>query len=209
MKRLACFALIVPIAMLLSVAYAQEAKEGGKEKKEAERAGHTSGGASEAHSEEGEEGHMEPWKWANFIVLAGGIGYLIGKNAGPFFDGRNAQIRKEMTEAAAARKEADMRAAEVDRRLANLENEIATLRAEANQESEGEARRLAQQTAAEVSKIQAHAEQEIVSAGKAARMELKRYSAKLAIGLAEQKIRARMTPASEDDLVRSFVDHLK
>jgi hypothetical protein len=39
-------------------------------------------------------------------------------------------------------------------------------------------------------------------------MELKRYSAELAIQLAEQKIRARMTPETQDELVRGFVDDL-
>ena len=67
---------------------------------------------------------------------------------------------------------------------------------------------MAQHTAAEIAKIQAHAEQEIASAGKAARMELKRYSAELAIDLAEQKIRARMTPETQDALVRGFVRDL-
>jgi F-type H+-transporting ATPase subunit b len=114
-----------------------------------------------------------------------------------------------MVEAGAARRDAEARAAEVHRRLANLESEIAALRAEAQQEAEAEAQRLAQQSAAEAAKIQAHAEQEIAAAGKAARMELRRYSASLAIGLAEHKIRARITPDTEDDLVRSFVNDLK
>ena len=152
---------------------------------------------------------MEIWKWANFFVLAGGLGYLIGKNAGPFFDGRTQQIRREIVDAGAARQDAEARAAEVDRRLANLKTEIASLRAESQKEAEAEAQRLTQQTAAEAAKIQARAEQEIVSAGKAARMELKRYSGRLAIGLAEHKIRARITPGTQDELVRSFVHNLK
>ena len=80
--------------------------------------------ASEA-SGEGEHGGMEIWKWANFAILAGGLGYLIGKNAGPFFAGRTQQIRKDMIESGEMRKQAEARAAEVDRRLASLETEIA------------------------------------------------------------------------------------
>ena len=64
-------------------------------------------------------------------------------------------------------------------------------------------------TAAEIAKIQAHSEQEIASAGKAARMELKRYAAELAVELAEQKVRARMTPDAQDALVQGFVRNLK
>ena len=97
----------------------------------------------------------------------------------------------------------------MDRRLANLEKDIAALRGQSETEAKVETERMAQQTAAEISKIQAHAEQEIASAGKAARMALKRYAAELAVGLAEQKVRARMTPDTEDALVQGFVRNLK
>jgi F0F1-type ATP synthase membrane subunit b/b' len=53
--------------------------------------------------------------------------------------------------------------------------------------------------------VRAHAEQEIAAAGKTARVELKQYAAELAIGLAAQKLRARMTPDTQEGLVRGFV----
>jgi F0F1-type ATP synthase membrane subunit b/b' len=53
-----------------------------------------------------------------------------------------------------------------------------------------------------------HAEQDIQSAGKAARAELKRYSAELAIALAEQKIRTRINPDAQNALVMAFVRDL-
>jgi F-type H+-transporting ATPase subunit b len=186
MKRLALFLfLCVPAA----VTFAQESP------------------AQETH-EAGEEGHVELWKWANFLLLAGALGYLIGKNAGPFFDARSASIRKDMEDSLRQRQEAEARAAEVDRRLASLEADIAALRGESQREAQTETDRMARQTAAEIAKIQAHAEQEIASAGKNALMELKRYSAELAIGLAEQKIRARMTPDAQDTQVQAFVRDL-
>jgi F-type H+-transporting ATPase subunit b len=187
--------LFVAIACALPSAYGQEAAE-----KKAEE--HASDPAT------GEHGGMELWKWANFGVLAAGLGYLIGKNAGPFFTGRSRQIRKDMLEAADARKDAEARAAEVDRRLNNLEAEIAALRADAQNEAESERQRLAAASAAEAEKIRVHAEQEIAAAGKAARSELKRYSAELAVALAEQKVRARMTPDTQDALVSGFVHDL-
>ena len=159
-------------------------------------------------SGEGKTGNLTGWKWANFVVLAGGLGYLIGKNAGPFFAARSQQIRKDMVEAGDLRKEADARAAEVERRLAGLESEIAALRAESRNEAQAETSRMAERTALEMAKIQAQAEQEIASAAKAARIELKRYSAQLAVGLAEGKIRGRMTPAAQDALVEGFVRDL-
>src|SRR6516165_7301880 len=92
--------------------------------------------AEEKHGEE--EGSLKVWEWANFILLAAGLSYVIGKNAGPAFDARGRRIRKEMVEAEEAKKEADARAAVVEKRLANLGDEIAALRAEAQREEEAE-----------------------------------------------------------------------
>ena len=148
-------------------------------------------------------------KWANFLLLAGALGYLIRKHAGPFFTERSAAIRKDLDESERQRKDAEARAAAVDARLSRLDREIAALRSESQAEAQSENERMAQHTAAEIAKIQAGAEQEIASAGKAARTELKRFAAQLAVELAEKKIRDRMTPETQSALVRSFVRDLK
>jgi F0F1-type ATP synthase membrane subunit b/b' len=192
MKRLASLLLIAGLAACAPAAFAQEHEGSGKS----------------SESKEGGEGNLTFWKWANFLVLAGGLGYLAVKNGGPFFAARSRTIRKGIVEAGDLRQEAEERAAAVERRLANLEAEIAALREESAKEAHSETQRLAEQTAADIAKIQIQAEQELAAAGKAARMELKRYSAALAIGLAEQKIRARMTPAAQDALVDGFVRDL-
>jgi F-type H+-transporting ATPase subunit b len=165
--------------------------------------------AEEKKSDAAEEhSGLKAWEWANFVILAGGIGYIIGKNAGPAFEARGRRIRKAMLEAEEAKSEADARAADVDRRLANLGEAIASLRADAQREDETQNARYARNIAAEIAKIQAYAGQEIAAAGKAARTDLKRYAAEIALGLAEQKIRGRMTPDTEDHLVRGFVKSL-
>lgn len=187
MRRLAAIVLITGIMAVVPVLRAQEKS------------------ATETSETSGEGGGMIAWKWANFAMLVGGLGYLTVKFGGPFFAARSRQIRQEMVDAYELRKEAEARAGEVDRRLAQLDAEIAALRKEAQQEAEHEAQQIARQTETDIAKIRAHSEQEIASAGKAARIELKRYSAQLAIALAEQKIRARMNPEIEDNLVRGFV----
>ena len=157
---------------------------------------------------EGGEGGLELWKWANFLLLAGGLGYLVVKNAGPFFAARSRKIREDIAQAEELHQAAEARVHEVESRLANLEAEIASLRAESELEAGSEMERMRQQTESEMAKIRTHAEQDIASAGKAARLELKRYSAHLAIRLAEQKIQVRMTPETQDTLVRGFVREL-
>ena len=194
MKRLVVVTIAIGLAFAGRTAFAQE-HEGAEKKHGAEK------------EESFAEKHELELKWANFLLLAGLLGYTLGKNAGPFFTARSAGIRKDMDESLRQRQEAEAKAADVDRRLANLEKDIAALRGQSETEAKVETERMAQQTEAEIVKIQAHAEQEIASAGKAAR--LKRYAAELAVGLAEQKVRARMTPDTEDALVQGFVRNLK
>ncbi|MFN7998003.1 MAG: ATP synthase F0 subunit B [Bryobacteraceae bacterium] len=148
------------------------------------------------------------WGWINFLLLAGGLGYIVKKNAGPYFAQRTLTIRKGMIEADEARAEADAKVAEVDRRLAGLESEIAELRQEARAEADAEAQRIARESDSELAKIRQHVEDEIAAAGKGARLELRRYSAQLALELAEQKIAARLTPETQDRLVHTFTARL-
>ena len=155
-----------------------------------------------------ESGSTKAWEWANFALLAGGLGYIIKKQAGPAYQARGRHIRKAMLEAEEIKKDADCRAAEVEQRVAGLAAEIAALRDEAQREEQAEYTRSAQRVAAEVAKVQARAEEEIAAAGKGAAAELKRHAAELALGLAEQKIRARMTAETEDRLVRGFLEKL-
>lgn len=146
--------------------------------------------------------------WVNFAILVYGLVYLFNKYGAPFLVARSEKISHDIVEAARIRKEAEARSAEVDRRLANLENDMIALRAESHEELKSQRRQAAERSAAEMAKIQAHADQEIAAAGKLARLELKRYSAELALTLAAQKIQARMTPDTQDRLVQRFLKEL-
>src|ERR1700675_709030 len=110
--------------------------------------------------------------WANFAVLAAGLGYLIKKYGAPFFAARSERIQHEIVEAAKVRRDAEVRAAEVDRRLANLAADLAALRAESQKELDSLQRHATTKTSAEIAKIQSNAQHEIAAAGKAARFEL-------------------------------------
>ncbi|HXM45587.1 MAG TPA: ATP synthase F0 subunit B [Bryobacteraceae bacterium] len=193
MKRLAggSVAALVLLLFLKSPAPAQPHES------EAQRVAESSGVT--------ERGPNVFWGWLNFILLAGGLGYLIKKHGGPYFAQRSLEIRKGIADAETARAASDAKVAEVGRRLANLQTEIDSLRRSAQQEAEADAQRVRREAAAELAKIQAHAAEEIASAGKSATLELRRYSGDLALALAARKIAARMSPETQDRLVGSFV----
>jgi len=154
------------------------------------------------------EGVSPVWAWANFAILAGALGYLIAKYGGPWFAARSTAIRRGIAEAEEIRAQAEAGAAEVDRKLAGLQTEIDALRVAAHREQSAEGERIRQQMAADLVRLKEHAAGEIVAAGKAARLELKRYSAQLAIDLAEQKIRRQMTPEVQKALIEGFARDL-
>ena len=146
--------------------------------------------------------------WVNFLILVGGLGYLVKKFGAPFLTARRAKIERDLMEAAEQRKQADARAAEVDRRLSNLDLSLAELRAESQKEIESQQRRVAEQTKAEIAKIRGNLEQEVAAASKSARADLKSYAAHLAIQLAEQKIQSRISPEVDDQLLQAFLHGL-
>jgi len=156
------------------------------------------------------EHHGNPtlWKSLNFLVLAAGFAYLVRKALRPYLASRTQAIQREIAEAARLREQAEARAAETDRRLANLNAEIEKLRAEARREMDEEERRLKAESERAIARMQASAELEIASLTKRARQELKAYAAELALKLAREKIRRRMTPETAYALVDSFIHNL-
>lgn len=166
--------------------------------------------AAEEHakSAEGEPSQLL-WKFANFAILAGLLGYMIYKKAGAFFRSRTEAIRKDIEEAGRLRQEAEERAAGIERRIENLQAEIESLRAGARAEMTAENERLRQETEAGFEKLRRQAEQEISSAAKAARHEVQAHAAELAVDLAAGKLRALMTPATDEALAGAFLDGLE
>jgi F-type H+-transporting ATPase subunit b len=162
------------------------------------------------HGEEASEGLEVPasLKWANFALLAVGLGYLMGKLLPPAFAKRTAHIQRDIQEAQALKADAERRAAEVDARLAHLAADIDQFRAEAAREMAHEGERIRQETAAQIRRIETQASSEIESAAKAARHQLRRYAADLALKLAEERLRSRMDSAANAELVENFVAEL-
>lgn len=160
---------------------------------------------AEGKAEEAKASTELLWKSANFLILAGLLGYFIRKKAGAFFLSRTQAIRKDIDEAGRQRREADGRFAEIEARLKNLDAEIEALRQSARGEMAAESERLRQETADGLRKIREQSAQDVLSAAKAARHEVKTYAADLAIGLAAGKIRSGLTPSADEGLILAFL----
>ena len=158
------------------------------------------------------EGASEPsviWRWANFAILAVGLGYLMAKHLPAVFSARSKEIQKGISEAQQMKQDAERRSAEMDARLNALGGDIERFRQQSAIEMQQEGDRIAKETAVQLQKIEEHAGMEIEAAGKTARRQLKEYAAELAMGLAEERLRTRMDSATESKLVDDFVKDLE
>ncbi len=149
------------------------------------------------------------WKWANFAILAVGLGYMANKHLPPFFRSRTAEIQQGITEAQQIKRDAEARAAQVEARLQKLGDDIDQFRTQAHEEMQQEGERIRQETAKQLGHMGQLAQQEIEAAGKVARRELKDYAAKLAMDLAEQRVRERLNSGTETALVNGFIQDLQ
>jgi F0F1-type ATP synthase membrane subunit b/b' len=150
----------------------------------------------------------ELWKWPNFAILAALLGYLIKKNGAPLLAARSKQITDSLKAGEKAKADADARAAAVQAKLDTLDKEIATLRAAARADLEREAERIRKEAATELTRIEQHTATEMTAIGKYARLELRQYAAALAMDLAEQKVRAQMSPDAQATLLSNFTGDL-
>src|SRR6185295_9631313 len=103
------------------------------------------------------EGPGEIWKWANFVILAVGLGYLIGKHLPPLFASRKTEIQHGITESQKRKLDAERRAAERDAGLAAVAAHIEKFRVQSGVEMRQEGERIAPETAAQLKRIEEQA----------------------------------------------------
>jgi len=159
-------------------------------------------------SDESEGGSTLVWRWINFAVLLGGLGYLAAKNAPAFFSARTADIQKAIKDATGLKMEAEFRTSEIDRKMATLEAEIRRMRDASRAEMNQESARIDHDTSVALDKIHEHTAREIEALQHQARNTLREHAAQLAVTLAAARMRDRMTPEDRAHLVDTFVQSL-
>ena len=146
--------------------------------------------------------------WINFAILAAGLGYLVSKNVPPLLRARSEEIQTGMQESARLKAEAGARLKEIERRLSGIVSDIEKLRVELINEMNTEGSRLRAETERMATRVHHQAEQEIQFMLKTGRLELKTFSAQLAIDLASERIQARMNPEVQQRMVDAFIGDL-
>ena len=228
MKRVHLFIAFALVAMLVAAAPLSQAstEETAKEiaAEGSEAAQHyeeTTGEAMDAMAEEamnghdpqGEAAHGEhglPWgnyifRIVNFIIFLGLIWYFAGKKIVAFIKGRPEQIRQDLDDLEARKKDAEAKLEDVRRRIANLESERASIVEEAKQQGETLKAAIIEKAEKDAEQICANAKRTAENEARNAMNELRAEMADLVVDEATKIVREKLTEQDHEKLVDEYL----
>lgn len=145
------------------------------------------------------------WKIANTAIFVILVGWFLWKFAPRFFNARSADIQKAIQDATGLKLEADYRYSEVDRKMASLGEEVKRMREQSRVEWEREHERLRQEADSDIEHIRHNVTAEIEALRLEGSQRLRQHTARLALELAERRLRHRFTTGEPEDLLQNFI----
>jgi F-type H+-transporting ATPase subunit b len=161
---------------------------------------------AESH-ESGGSGYI--WKIINFAVLFGALFFFLRKPAMAMLTKKSEMVRDLLDDARRDRTTAEAKLAEARIQAATLENEAARLKAQATADGLAETEKIRELAAKEAERIRTLAAQEVAVRLQAGIRELKEYTAELAAGIAEARMKDRLTGSDQVDLIDRSIERLK
>ena len=144
----------------------------------------------------------------NFVVLFGGLAYLLRKPLKDYFDRRVRDAAASLSGAAEARREAEEKFRQSQARLAGLAVEVQDLRRKAEEAAREDQERILVAGAEEAGRIQRLTAQEIELQLKAGVKELKAFSIERAVVQAEARLRRRLRAEDQARLIDRSIERL-
>lgn len=171
------------------------------------------GPAADEHGSADEEHGESPWatlaRVLNFLILVGGLGYLLKGPIAQHLSNRRQQIGADLVAARETSDRASAQLADIDRRLKELPAEIETLKARGAAEVAEEEARIKQQAEAERHRLLEQTRREIAVQVRLARKALAADAADLSVRLAGERIARSLNPDDQARLVDRFVSQVK
>lgn len=160
-----------------------------------------------------EEEHASPldvvFRWVNFIILFGGLGYLLRQPAAEFFETRRATILGGLERARAAQADADKRMSGIEGRLANLSEDLASIRSEAEASARSERDRIVADAKLEVDRALEQSREEVERMVRGLELEIRGHIADLVLVRAEQELRNRIDDQARGRLLGRALQELQ
>lgn len=148
-------------------------------------------------------------KVLNFLVLFGGLGYLLRKPLKSFLERRGQEIDTTIKEAKKEREETGKNYTQALDRLQTLQKELEDIRRDAEEEGLKRKTFILQTAERDAERIKDFTRQEIEMFHQTKVQELKAHTAALATKLAKTNIMEKMTPERQSLLIDSSIDKLE
>jgi F0F1-type ATP synthase membrane subunit b/b' len=148
------------------------------------------------------------FRWLNFLIVFGGIAYLIAKHGGAFFRGNAKEIAASIVEATAAKAEADRELREVETKIQRLDRDVAELREEARRNWAAESERLRASAQVEIEKIAHAAREELAASERAAQQQVREVAASMAVERAAALVSTMMNTEVRSRMFQSFLQEI-
>lgn len=148
-------------------------------------------------------------KMVNFLVLFGGLVYLLRKPIKQFLEDRAAQIGTTIRNAEESRHGAEFDLETTEKRVVELSHEIDELREKARLEGGREKERIIRAAKDEGARMNEAAQQEIELISRAGIKDLKEFAVNLAAAEALERIQKRLTPEKHTRLIDDSIERLE
>ncbi len=147
-------------------------------------------------------------KVVNFLILFGGLGFILFKPVRAILAGRQAEARRKLDDAQEKVRQAEERLRQARERLSGLDAELKSLQTAAAEEGRAEQERIREVARREADRIKRLTEQDMEAQVRSGLGELKRYAAGLAAERALDRIKKRLTPEIQAGLIDRAIEEL-
>ncbi len=149
------------------------------------------------------------WHAFNLTLMVGIIAWFVRRPLMDTFRDRALGVRKELTDAARRREEAQRRHQDLITRMDRIEHEVADLEDHAEADARREEEKLVERAEREAARIAEQAERNIRDEVQRARTTLRTEAVELAIQLARATLENQVSKADQQVLARDFLASLK
>lgn len=148
-------------------------------------------------------------KVINFIVLLGGLVYLLRRPLRNFLEGRTRSLDHALRETKATCMEAEKKQQEIENRLKNIDRETEQVRKDAEAEGQIIHERILLEAKADAHRLRLLSHQEIEMLTQAGIREITQHAAGLATALARQRIQSKINKEDQSLLIDQSIERLE
>ena len=145
----------------------------------------------------------------NILILIVVLVYFARKPVRAFFADRREQIDGDLKSAAKLHAEAESRYAQWQRKLAELDSELDRIRTTARERAEAERERILAEASAAAERIRTEARAAVEQELRRARAKLREEASDLAVSIAADTLRDRVTPEDRSRLLDEFIETIE